>query len=79
MLLFFFSQSQSAKENIQMPMHQMGFVHSTQIQNKSHPHPHLPDAITDTGFAPIRCCCNLPSKAPSSKRLPSGHNHLSVH
>ena len=26
----------------------MGFVHSTQIQNKSHPHPHLPDAITAT-------------------------------
>ena len=51
----------------------MGFVHSTQIQNKSHPHPHLPDAIASTGFAPIRCCCNLPSKAPSSKWLPSGH------
>ena len=51
----------------------MGFVHSTQIQNKYHPHPHLPDAIASTGFAPIRCCCNLPSKAPSSKRLPSGH------
>ena len=28
-------------ENIHRPMHQMGFVHSTQIQNKSHPHPHL--------------------------------------
>ena len=51
----------------------MGFVHSTQIQNKYHPHPHPPDAIASTGFAPIRCCCNLPSKAPSSKRLPSGH------
>ena len=29
------------EENIHRPIHQMGFVHSTQIQNKSHPHPHL--------------------------------------
>ena len=31
------------------------------------------EAYAPTGFAPTRCCCNLPSKAPSSKLLPTGH------
>ena len=29
------------EKDIHRPFHQMGFVHFTQIQNKSHPHAHL--------------------------------------
>ena len=36
-----FHDFHQSEESIYTPIHQMGFVHSTQIEKKSHPHPHL--------------------------------------
>ena len=65
------------EESIYRPIHQLGFVHSTQIKNKSHPHPHLLLLQDLLLFVVAAICPWLASKASSSKMLPSIHNHLS--
>ena len=66
------------EENIYRPIHQMGFVHSTQIQNKSHPHPHLSLLQDLLLFGVAAICPWWASKASSSKRSRSRHNHIRI-
>ena len=57
-------------------LHQMGFVYSAQVQNKSHTHSHLsllPNLLL-CFLAAI--CSGRSSKASASKRLPPRDNHL---
>ena len=55
----------------------MGFLHSTKVQNKPHPLPHLsllPSLIT---WLLATICPPWSSKTPSSERLPTRPNQLS--
>ena len=65
------------EESIHRPIHQMGFVHSTQIQNKSHRHPHLSLLQDLLLFGVAAICPWWASEASSTKGSPSRHNHLS--
>ena len=62
------------KKNIHRPIHQMGFVHATQIKNKSHPHPHLSLLQDLLLFVVNATTCKWWASKASSKQLPSRHN-----
>ena len=52
----------------------MGFVHATQIKNKSHPHPHLSLLQDLLLFVVNATTCKWWASKASSKQLPSRHN-----
>ena len=66
--------STGKKKNIHRPIHQMGFVHATQIKNKSHPHPHLSLLQDLLLFVVNATTCKWWASKASSKQFPSRHN-----
>ena len=66
------------KKNNHRPLHQVGFIHTSQIQNKSHPHTHRYLSL----FPNLFLCLNITFRYSRShdsfgaKWLPSRHYHI---
>ena len=64
------------EEDIHWPLHQMGFVYSAQVQNKSHTHSHL-SLLPNLLLCFLAAICSWRSlKASASKWLPPRDNDL---
>ena len=65
------------KENFNRSLHKMGFFHSTKVQNKPHPPPHLSLLPSSFIWFLATICPQWSSKTLSWERLPTKHNRLS--
>ena len=65
------------KEDFHRSLHEMGFLHSTKVQNKPLPLPHLSLLPSLFIWLVTTICPHWSSKTPSSERLPTRRNLLS--